>query len=66
MATRRSKKTKEFESLPTQVPLSIDTFAAIVDAGKVMEESVKYLDDPYCVRKLSSSPIPSSSTLKWD
>ena len=46
MATRRSKKTKEFESLPPQVPLSIDTFAAIVDAGKVMEESVKYIDDP--------------------
>ncbi|WP_300923378.1 hypothetical protein, partial [Turicimonas muris] len=46
MATRRSKKTTEFESLPIQVPLSIDTFAAIVDAGRVMEDSIKYIDDP--------------------
>ncbi len=43
MATRRSKKTTEFESLPIQVPLSIDTFAAIVDAGRVMEDSIKYI-----------------------
>ena len=46
MATRRSKKTTEFESLPIQVPLSIDTFAANVDAGRVMEDSIKYIYDP--------------------
>ena len=46
MATRRSKKTTEFESLPIQVPLSIDTFAAIVDAGRVMVDSINYIDDP--------------------
>lgn len=46
MATRRTQKIKDFTSLPPQVPLSIDTFAAIVDAGRIMSDSTKYIDDP--------------------
>lgn len=46
MATRRNKKVKEPETLPPQVPLSIDTFAAIVDAGRGMSNCVKYIKDP--------------------